>query len=275
MSTSKINGQPRRGMILRALGCFMRFAGNRDGATAIEFTVLALPFAALTFAILESCISFAAQEVLANATDDIARQIRTGQLKKADITETSLRQVICGHLEIIVASGCSTSPELVVELQNSGTFAEAAGKAKLTMKNNDLFSSGVNPGGALTINTLKVAYKWPVITNFLRKEMSNLKDGKTLLIAKARSRDVEFHVKCDAVDLHAPNGSIQARGNVKVSAGQLDAAGQSLTIQLNDDQLLLEGQARVTQRGDGQDLELRAERLTLRLLMAQAEVKEK
>jgi hypothetical protein len=103
----------------------------------------------------------------------------------------------------------------------------------------------------------------------------DLKDGKTLLVAKARSRDVEFHVKCDAVDLHAPNGSIQARGNVKVSAGQLDAAGQSLTLQLHDDQLLLEGQARVTQRGDGQDLELRAERLTLRLLMAPVDDKKK
>ncbi|MDW6026033.1 TadE/TadG family type IV pilus assembly protein [Mesorhizobium sp. BAC0120] len=189
MSTSKVNEGPNRGIIQRMRECFGRFARNRDGATAIEFTILALPFAALTFAILETCISFTAQEVLANATDDIARQIRTGQLRRADITEVILRQIICDRLEIIVANGC---PDLVIELQNSATFEEAARKAKLTMQNNDIVSSGVNPGGALTINTLNVSYKWPVITDFMRKAMSNLKDGKTLLFSTASWRNEPF-----------------------------------------------------------------------------------
>ena len=48
---------PRR----RRRGILSRFARDRSGATAIEFTVLAIPFAALVFAILESCISFAGQ----------------------------------------------------------------------------------------------------------------------------------------------------------------------------------------------------------------------
>jgi hypothetical protein len=95
----------------------------------------------------------------------------------------------------------------------------------------------------------------------------HMKDGKTMLIARARSKDVEFRVQCDAVDLQSPNGSIQARGNVKITAPQLEAASQGLTIQLHDDRLVLDGQAQVTQRGDGQELELRGERLTLRLLI--------
>jgi len=192
MNTSKINEQPGRGMIVRVLGYLSRFAGNRDGATAIEFTVLALPFAALTFAILESCISFAAQEVLTNATDDIARQVRTGQLKGANITESGLKQAICDRLKILVASGCADGTDLVVELQSSDTFVQAAGKAKLTMQNNDLVSNGVKPGGALTINTLKVAYKWPVITDFLRKQLSNLDGGKTLLFSTVTWRNEPF-----------------------------------------------------------------------------------
>jgi Flp pilus assembly protein TadG len=187
MSTSKVNERPRRGTIAHVLGCLRAFVRNRDGATAIEFTILALPFAALTFAILESCISFAAQEVIANATDDIARQIRTGQFKRTDI-ETKLREKICERLEIIVASGC---PDLVVELQNSNTFAEAAVKAKLTIQDNNVVTEGVHPGGALTINTLNVSYKWPVITDFLREHMSNL-DGKTLLFSTVTWRNEPF-----------------------------------------------------------------------------------
>ena len=194
MSTSKVNERPRCGIIQRMRGCLRRFAGNRDGATAIEFTVLALPFAALTFAILESCISFAAQEVLANATDDIARQIRTGQIKKASITETSLKQAICDRLAIIVASGCPDSPDLVIDLQNSSTFAEAAQKAKVKLTGDDIDTTGfgASPGGALTINTLKVFYRWPVITDFMRKQMSNLKDGKTLLFSTVTWRNEPF-----------------------------------------------------------------------------------
>jgi Flp pilus assembly protein TadG len=184
MSTSKVNEGPSRGVIQRMRGYLTRFARNRDGATAIEFGFLAIPFAALTFAILESCIHFATQEVLANATDDIARQIRTGRLKKADVTVDSLRQAVCDRLEIIVASGCPSNPDLVVELQNSETFKEAAENAKLTMRNN------VSLGGALTINTLRVSYRLPVITDFLRMHMST--DGKTLLFSTTTWRNEPF-----------------------------------------------------------------------------------
>ena len=77
--------EPRSRGILATLGrCFRRFSHDREGSTAIEFTMLAIPFSMLVFAILESCISFAAQEVMANATDDVARQLRTGQLPSGE-----------------------------------------------------------------------------------------------------------------------------------------------------------------------------------------------
>ncbi len=100
-----------------------RFAKNEQGATAIEFVMLALPFTLLIFAILETCISFAGQQILSNATDKIARQIRTGQLKAAVLTETRLRTEICDEIKIIVAAGC---PELEVDLREYATFADAA-----------------------------------------------------------------------------------------------------------------------------------------------------
>ncbi len=65
-----------------------RFLRDRSGSTAIEFAALALPFSMLVFAILESCIAFAGQEVMANATDDVARQLRTGQVRSVS-TPTS------------------------------------------------------------------------------------------------------------------------------------------------------------------------------------------
>src|SRR5689334_7026557 len=75
---------------------------DRRRSTAMEFAMLAIPFALLVFAILESCISFAGQEVMANVTDDVARQLRTGQLQQNNVTEASIKQLICNRLQIMV-----------------------------------------------------------------------------------------------------------------------------------------------------------------------------
>lgn len=170
---------------------FSRFRKDKSGAVAIEFVALALPFAMLVFAILESCISFAAQQVLANATDDIARQLRTGQVKAATVTEASLKKMICDRISIIVASGC---PDLLVDLREFPTFSAAAAvKIKMT-PDGDIDTTGfaVTPGPSLSKNMLRVFYRWPVITDFMSKSMSNLKGGKTLHFATATWQNEPF-----------------------------------------------------------------------------------
>lgn len=169
----------------------LRFGRDRRGSVAIEFGVLAIPFSLLVFAILESCISFAGQQLLANATDNVARQLRTGQLKAGDVTEASLKQLICKDISILVASGC---PELVVDLREFSTFeAAAAVRIKLTAdKDIDTTGFAVTPGPSMSKNMLRVFYRWPVITDFMRKSMSNLKGGKTLHFATATWQNEPF-----------------------------------------------------------------------------------
>jgi Flp pilus assembly protein TadG len=179
MNTDKTSEPSRGGGVARISAGLRRFGRNRQGSTAIEFVALAIPFSLLVFAILESCISFAAQEVLANATDDVARQLRTGQLKAAAVTTTSLKKLICDRLDIVVAQGC---PDLVVDLREFPTFAAAAAvKFKLTSdKDIDTTGFDVKPGKSMSKNMLRVFYRWPVMTDFMSKSMSNLKGGKTL-----------------------------------------------------------------------------------------------
>ncbi|RWQ43052.1 MAG: pilus assembly protein [Mesorhizobium sp.] len=173
-----------------------RFLGDRRGSTAIEFAMLAVPFALLVFAILESCISFAGQEVMANATDNVARRLRTGQDKAADMTEATLKAMICSRLEIMVAKDC---PGLLVDLREYPTFADAA-KAGFKIQDGDVvLTQGTNaetftvaPGLAASKNMLRVFYKWPVMTNFMAKSMANLKDGKTLHFASVTWQNEPF-----------------------------------------------------------------------------------
>jgi Flp pilus assembly protein TadG len=177
----------------RRRGILMRLASDRGGSTAIEFTALAIPFFLLVFAILESCISFAGQEVLSNATDDVARKFRTGQIRAADIKDNTvdLRSLICGQLEVIVAKGC---PGLEIDLENYSSFADAARFRIKYTPDGDIDTTGfkIDPGLSTTKNSLRVFYRWPVITDFMRSVMSNLKGGKTLHFATTTWQNEPF-----------------------------------------------------------------------------------
>ncbi len=178
--------EKRRGSISR------RFRRDSRGNVAIEFGALAIPFAMLVFAILESSISFAAQQLMSNVTDDVARQIRTGQIKAKQLADNPemLRTMICDRLEIVVSTGC---PGLEIDLKNYDTFAKAA-EQRIPIKDNDIDTSGfkIDPGQSLSKNQLRVFYRWPVMTDFLRKSMSNLKDGKTLHFATVTWQNEPF-----------------------------------------------------------------------------------
>ncbi|WP_378945031.1 TadE/TadG family type IV pilus assembly protein [Mesorhizobium sp. ANAO-SY3R2] len=173
-------------------GLLARFRHDRSGSTAIEFVMLAIPFSLLVFAILESCIAFAGQQLLANAADDIAREIRTGQLKAADVTEIKVRKKICDKLELLVAKDC---PGLIVDLRSFPTFAEAAKlRIKLTTdKEIDTTGFAVAPGQSMSKNMLRVFYPWPVMTDFMRASMSNLKDNRTLQFATVTWQNEPFN----------------------------------------------------------------------------------
>ena len=174
----------------RRVGFLARFARDRRGSTAIEFAALAIPFALLVFAILESCLSFAGQEVLTNATDDLARQLRTGQLKANAVTVESLKTKICDRLNVLTVNDCTN--RLKIDLRNYASYKDAADHSYQIINGDIVLMDGANvdskqfvaePGGEQTINMLRVFYKWPVFTDLLKKSMANLKDGSTLHFA--------------------------------------------------------------------------------------------
>lgn len=171
-----------------------RFFRDRKGNVAIEFSLLAIPFSLLTFAILESCISFAGSQLLANATDNVARQLRTGFYKSATLTEAQVKTMICDQIDILVAAGC---PGLKIDLRAYTTFKQAAdmrivytgsGSERELAASNFAFT----PGKSMSKNMLRVFYEWPVMTDFMRKAMSNLKGGKTLHYASMTWQNEPF-----------------------------------------------------------------------------------
>lgn len=184
-------------MASRALNTFRRLADtvrslrrDQSGATAIEFALLALPFAFLSFAILETTVSFTAQQVVSNAVDKISREVRTGQLTLANTTKNQFGQKICDEISVLAGSSCSG---LVWDLQSYSSFADVP-KEIPHDGNGDIDSTGFkyDPGVENSIVSLRVFYKWPVLIDVMQSSMSNLPDGKTLLYASVTWQNEPF-----------------------------------------------------------------------------------
>jgi hypothetical protein len=101
----------------------------------------------------------------------------------------------------------------------------------------------------------------------LRIEIINAKtndNGKTLLTASV-GKEVQFRIMCDKLDLQSPRGIIDATGSVTLTSEGLDGTCDRLQITWVEDVVVLEGKANLKCQRDGQEVELKAERLSLRL----------
>jgi Flp pilus assembly protein TadG len=165
----------------KPLRLLSRFRRDKRGSVAIEFSMLILPFTLLMFAVIETSVSFAAQQIMSNITDDIARSMRTGKIKPADITNAKLRMLICERMNILTPATC---PELVFDLKPYANYAAVPVKIAYTASH-DIDTTGftTNLGGSGSIQALRVFYRWPVMTDFMRGKLSTLPNGKTLLYA--------------------------------------------------------------------------------------------
>lgn len=157
-----------------------RFAKDRRGSTAVEFTLLAIPFLALVFAVIESSVSFGAHQVTANAVEDLARDLRTGELAQAAATPAAVRNYICDRIDILVPAGC---PDLYIDLKTYTQYKDVP--LTIPMAGGDLDPSGftIAPGGSDEINQLRVFYKWKYYTDFIGSRLAPLPGNKTLIFA--------------------------------------------------------------------------------------------
>ncbi len=110
---------------------FRALARSRDGAAAIEFALLAIPYFLVIFAILETFVAFAAEELVSNGVDTMSRRMRTGQItynlgRTTDMNQAQFRQAFCDEISILVrcsASEVATPSKLYLDVQTFSTFS--------------------------------------------------------------------------------------------------------------------------------------------------------
>jgi len=75
-----------------------RFRKNEDGATAIEFAILSVPFLALLFSIIELALVFFLSSTLTHAMNEAARDVRTGEFQATCGGAPEFKQSVCSHM---------------------------------------------------------------------------------------------------------------------------------------------------------------------------------
>src|SRR5262245_36758872 len=83
---------------LATAGALRRLVRQQDGAVAVEFGLVAAPFLALVFAIMETAIIFFAGQALETAVADSSRLIMTGQAQSAGFNAAAFKNAVCAKI---------------------------------------------------------------------------------------------------------------------------------------------------------------------------------
>lgn len=166
----------------------MRLRRDERGATAVEFGLLALPFIALTFAILETALLYFASQTLETAVANSARLIRTGQAQQQGMSSTAFKQTICDQVGVMF--DCTNGLKLDVE--TFPTFDSINLIPPIDTNGNLTTTFNYTPGKGGDIVVVHAYYEWPTFSKLLGLNFSNLADGNHLLAATAAFKNEPF-----------------------------------------------------------------------------------
>lgn len=156
---------------------FRLFLAKKDGTTAIEFSMLALPYIMLSLAIIELSMMYASASLLEGATDSASRMIRTGQIQQSGTAnpEAEFRNAMCDFAVVLI--DCN---DLVIEVTPLPSFSDFSGPT--FDANGNMISSGFNPGGSNDRVMIRVAYRYTMLTPIVGP-LLNGPGGSTLFMS--------------------------------------------------------------------------------------------
>ena len=165
------------------------FARHQDGAAAVEFALVALPFLALTFAILETALVFFAGQTLEAAAADSARLIMTGQAQTANFSQADFKTQVCNSL----AGGlldCTSG--VYVDVKTYANFSAVNTASPIVNGQFDNTKMTYTPGTQGSIVVVTLYYQWPIYVSLLGSNLSNLNSGSRLLVATSVFRNEPY-----------------------------------------------------------------------------------
>ncbi|HWA64108.1 MAG TPA: TadE/TadG family type IV pilus assembly protein [Caulobacteraceae bacterium] len=157
-----------------------RFLAAREGATAVEFALIALPFFMLLFGTLQLALLFMASTTIESATVNAARQIRTGQLQTGgNNTAAAFKAAICSNMSWVSSSDCTAN--LSVDVRTFGTFSAINVTTPVNNGAIDTSQLQFNDGTYCSIVLVRVFYPYTIIAPTFSPGLPDLGGNKKLI----------------------------------------------------------------------------------------------
>lgn len=184
ISTQLANGARR----LAAAATVRRLVRQQDGAAAVEFGLVAAPFLALVFAIMETAIVFFAGQALETAVADSGRLIMTGQAQTQGMDQAQFKDAVCA--KIYGLFDCKNG--VYVDVKKFSTFQSVTMPNPVDANGNFQNNFSYDPGKQGDIVVVRLFYQYPVYVSLLGFNLSNVNGGKRLLAATSAFRNEPY-----------------------------------------------------------------------------------
>jgi Flp pilus assembly protein TadG len=158
-------------------------AADTRGVAALEFGLIAIPLGALMVAILQTSLTFFAQQTLETTAEKSVRKLITGEAQKSNMNAATFKTLVCSKLPSFMK--CAN---LYVDVTSASTFASVATAAPTITFGSDGKVSNTfafTPGGTGSINIVRIMYAWDVQAGPLGFDLSTMSNKKRLLYATA------------------------------------------------------------------------------------------
>ena len=165
-----------------------RFAKGDDGVAAVEFGIVAAPFLALMFAIMETSLVFFASQTLETAVADSARLIMTGQAQSQNFTAAQFKTAVCDKVKGLF--DCASG--LQIDVKTYSAFGSVDNSKPVDANGNLKTNFGYSPGGPGEIVVVRLMYQFPVYASVLGFNLSDMSGSKRLVMATAAFRNEPY-----------------------------------------------------------------------------------
>lgn len=183
----------------RSRGVFSRFRRSQEGATAVEFGFVALPFLMILWAIFETALMFWTNQVLEEALSQASRSVLTGQSRSLytssnpAMNAAAFRDAVCARAPL----GMIDCNKLSIDVRSYGSFSGASsGTASSNpiaggMLDTSSFSYSQPDSNQIVVIRAVLDYKL-FLTSWASASLANIGDGRRGLIASVAFRTEPF-----------------------------------------------------------------------------------
>lgn len=150
---------------------FRSWRRREEGVTAVEFSLVGVPFVLMIIGTVEMALMFTAQSLLQEATFTAARLIRTGQIQVIDPgqQQQAFREAVCDFAAMLIPCG-----EIQFQVQEIPSFGDAQDLPEAEFdEDGNLANQGFDPGGVSDIVMVRVVYNYPIVTPLMQPMLTN------------------------------------------------------------------------------------------------------